>query len=52
MLDRVRVGDITVRNDQATVAERDALSVNFLGMSFLGRVSRFEMSGGELVLVR
>ena len=52
MLDRVRVGDITVRNVQAAVAERDALSVNLLGMSFLGRLSRFEMSGGDLVLVR
>ena len=49
---RVRVGDITVRNVQAAVAERDALSVNLLGMSFLGRLSRFEMSGGDLVLVR
>ena len=52
MLDRVRVGDITVRNVQAAVAERGALHVNLLGMSFLGRLSRFEMSGGDLVLVR
>ena len=52
MLDRVRVGSITVRNVQAAVVERDALSVNLLGMSFLGRLSRFEMSGGDLVLVR
>ena len=52
MLDRVRVGDITVRNVQAAVAERDALHINLLGMSFLGRLSRFEMSGGDLVLMR
>jgi aspartyl protease family protein len=47
---RVRVEDITVRDVPAAVAEWGALSTNLLGMSFLGRLSRFELSGNELIL--
>lgn len=50
MLARVRVGDITVRNVRAAVAEKGALTTNLLGMTFLGRLSSFEMRRGELVL--
>ena len=49
-LDRVRVGDIMVRNVRAMVLEPGKLHVNLLGMSFIGRLSSFEMRGNELIL--
>ena len=49
-LGEVRLGDITVRDVPA--AERAALAINLLGMSFLGRLKSFEMKGHELVLVQ
>ena len=51
-LDRVRVGDITVRGVHAAVAERGALGTNLLGMSFLGRLKSFHIQDGELVLIK
>jgi aspartyl protease family protein len=50
MLERVTIGDITVRNVRASVAERGRLHVTLLGMTFLSRLSRNEMRGGTLVL--
>jgi aspartyl protease family protein len=52
MLDRVRIDDIVVRNVPAAVAEKGALDVNLLGMSFLGRLKGFQMQGRELILVQ
>ena len=49
-LDRVTIGDITVRNVPAAVAEPGRLKTSLLGMSFLGRLSRFDMRSGVLVL--
>ena len=49
-LDRIRVGDITVHHVDALVAEPDLLSFNLLGMSFIRRLSRFELRGRQLVL--
>lgn len=49
-LGRVSIGDITVRNVQAVVSEPGRLSTSLLGMSFLGRLSRFEMRSGTLHL--
>jgi aspartyl protease family protein len=49
-LDSVAIDDITVRNVPAAVAERGKLSKTLLGMSFLGQLSRTEMSRGVLVL--
>lgn len=51
-LDRVRIEGITLYGIQAAIAERGALSGNLLGMSFLGKLSRFEMKGDELVLAQ
>jgi aspartyl protease family protein len=51
-LDRVRIDGITLYSIQAAVAEPGALSGNLLGMSFLGKLSRFEMKGDELVLAQ
>jgi len=49
-LDRVSIGDITVRNVRAVVSERGRLSTSLLGMSFLSRLSRAEMRSGTLEL--
>ncbi len=49
-LDSVAIEDITVHNVRAAVAERGKLTKTLLGMSFLGKLSRTEMSRGTLVL--
>jgi aspartyl protease family protein len=49
-LDRVSVGNITVRDVPAAVAERGRLKTSLLGMSFLSRLSRFDMRSGRLVM--
>jgi aspartyl protease family protein len=49
-LDRVSIGDITVRNVPAAVSEPDSLATTLLGMSFLGRLQRVDMRPGVLVL--
>lgn len=51
-IDRLRVGDIMVRNVRGLVSEPGKLSVSLLGMSFLGKLTRFEMRGRELVLIQ
>ena len=51
-LARVRVGDITIRNVRAAVAEEGALTTNLLGMSFLGRLRSFQIQDGELILIQ
>lgn len=50
MLDRVEIGGIRVQNVQASVAEPGRLKTNLLGMSFLGRLSKFESGAGRMVL--
>ena len=50
VLDRVSIGDITVRNVPAAVSEPGSLATSLLGMSFLGRLQRVEMRAGTLVL--
>lgn len=50
MLHSISIGDITVRDVQAAVSEPGRLRTSLLGMSFLGRLSRFDMRPGLLVL--
>jgi aspartyl protease family protein len=50
VLDRVSIGDVTVRNVPAAVSERGALTTSLLGMSFLGRLQRVDMRSGTLIL--
>ena len=50
MLDRVSIGDITVRNVPAAVSEPGKLATSLLGMSFLSRLQRVDMRSGVLVL--
>lgn len=49
-LGRVSIGDITVRDVQALVSEPGRLQTSLLGMSFLKRLSSFEMRSGTLYL--
>jgi len=50
MLHSVSIGDITVRDVRAAVSEPGRLRTSLLGMSFLSRLSRFDMRPGLLVL--
>ncbi|BBE73183.1 retropepsin-like aspartic protease family protein [Oharaeibacter diazotrophicus] len=49
-LDAVEVGAIRIAAVEALVLPDAALAGNLLGMSFLGRLGRVEVSGGRLVL--
>lgn len=49
-LERVTIGNITVRNVQAGVGEPGLLRTNLLGMSFLKRLNKFEIRSGTLIL--
>jgi aspartyl protease family protein len=51
-LREVRIGTIRVRQVEALVTRPGDLSINLLGMSFLGELSQFSMRGGELVMVQ
>jgi aspartyl protease family protein len=52
MLNEVRIGGLSVSNVQALVLPRGAMAGNLLGMSFLGKLRRFEASRDQLVLER
>jgi len=49
-LAEVRLGRISVRNVKAVVLPGQVLGVNLLGMTFLSRLSKFEIAGDQLVL--
>jgi aspartyl protease family protein len=51
-LPSVRLGSITAHGIEAVVLPDNALSHTLLGMSFLSRMSKFEMNKGRLVLER
>lgn len=50
MLDEVSIGDISLRNVEASVMRNDRLPGSLLGMSFLGRLRSVEVSGDRLIL--
>ncbi len=52
MIDEIQIGRVIVRDVQATVTPDKALSTVLLGMSFLNKLKKFEVSGGTLVLVQ
>jgi aspartyl protease family protein len=52
VLREVAIGAITVNNVPAVVFPDDRLQVSLLGMSFLSKLSHFELSSGKLVLKR
>jgi aspartyl protease family protein len=51
VLSEVRVGAIAVRDVDAVVVPGDALATNLLGLSFLNRLRKVEVGGGQLVLI-
>jgi len=50
-LDKVSVGQITLRNVEAFVLQ-EGLDISLLGMSFLGRLQKFEASRSQLILTK
>jgi aspartyl protease family protein len=46
----VRIGGVVVRDVDALVIPGEGLGTNLLGMSFLGRLQKFESSRGRLIL--
>jgi aspartyl protease family protein len=50
MLSEVRIGAISVPNVEAIVIKGEALGINLLGMSFLNKLRKFEVGGGQLEL--
>ncbi len=50
-LDEVRIGDIIIRNVEATIGQPGTKFITLLGMTFLSKLSRVDIRGKELVLV-
>lgn len=46
----VRIGNVVVHDVDAVVGERGAMSSSLLGMTFLSRLSKFEVASGALIL--
>lgn len=51
-LDYIRIGGIVLHDVKAVVAEPGKMNQNLLGMSFINRLSGFELSGGRLNMVQ
>ncbi len=51
-LQSIRIGDIEIKNVAAVIAEQGKMSQNLLGMSFIAKLTRFELRGNKLVLVQ
>ncbi|MEM9029523.1 MAG: TIGR02281 family clan AA aspartic protease [Pseudomonadota bacterium] len=49
-VDEIDIGGIVVRNVRAAIGQPGAMKITLLGMSFLGRLHRAEISRGRLVL--
>ena len=52
VIDRLRLGDIRLRNIDTLVLKDQSLGEPLLGMSVLNQLQRFDMSGGTLELVQ
>lgn len=50
MIESVQIGKIMVENVQAVVLEDSALGEPLIGMTFLNALSKFEVSGGAMLL--
>jgi len=51
MIKEIRIGQVTVRDVPASVSRDSALSTTLLGMSFLGKLRKFSVENGDLILV-
>jgi aspartyl protease family protein len=49
-LDRISIGEVSVRHVEAAVSEPGKLRQSLLGMTFLGRLPRVDMRAGVLIL--
>jgi aspartyl protease family protein len=49
-IDHITIGAITLYDVEATVSEKGRLATTLLGMTFLSRLARFEISRGRLAL--
>lgn len=52
VIDEIEIGRVRAGNVEAVVLEDEALDGILLGMSFLGKLKRFEVSNGSLVLTQ
>jgi aspartyl protease family protein len=52
MIDRLQIGNITVTGVQAIVLDDKALQNNLIGMSFLSRLSKYQVENSTLVLAQ
>lgn len=52
MIDKIQIGNVTVKNVQAAVLDDSALSATLLGMSFLKELRSFEVKNQQLLLVQ
>ncbi|MGI9401202.1 MAG: TIGR02281 family clan AA aspartic protease [Rhizobiaceae bacterium] len=52
MIDEIQIGRVIVRDVRASVSRDSSLSSVLLGMSFLGKLKKFEIDSGTLVLVQ
>jgi clan AA aspartic protease, TIGR02281 family len=50
MIDTISVGSITEKNVRAMIAQKGSLSENLLGMTFMDRLSSYEVRGRRLIL--
>jgi aspartyl protease family protein len=50
LLKEIKVGERSVRDVPAAVFPGNKLQVGLLGMTFLSKLSHFEVAGGRLVL--
>ncbi|MCB1439567.1 MAG: TIGR02281 family clan AA aspartic protease [Nitratireductor sp.] len=50
MIDEIEIGRVRVQDVKASVSRDEALSTTLLGMSFLNKLSRFEIQNNQLVL--
>lgn len=50
LIDRIEIGGIAVRDVQAVVLDDAALSGTLIGMSFLGKLRRYQVENGRLLL--
>ena len=50
VIDRIQIGRITLQNVEAAVLDDAALDGALVGMSFLKRLSKFEMQDGALLM--
>ncbi|MBI4720291.1 MAG: TIGR02281 family clan AA aspartic protease [Chitinivibrionia bacterium] len=51
IINAIRIGDISVSNVQAVIAEPGRMTQNLLGMSFIKQLSGFEVNGGTTLIM-